>query len=421
MQFLNGIPKFVKIVEVGPRDGLQNEKNIVPTTAKIQLIHRLAFTGLSVIEPTSFVSPKRVLQDANVRWEKVLASQTQVDQIAPSYNQKIRGLAVDYPEGPGTSRFGVLMNSIDYQDWQSINPIPDGVLKIQILGPQLRNSRRAYSWMSELCLKKVDILRYRVERIEHICTLMFHEARIDFKKSYGQVLDLLKIYADPAFIRVLSLPCLHCFEFPQFDLVPTLEEYELMLRWPKSAGVYTYRGAYITVDKVAALIKWPSHQSTLVGNRNVKGWRLKLLEDHLSSLAEKEDWSAFNKTLALIVFGMTLFPFHADTVDHAAMDAFFAWDVHLRSLGPTIFADTLLSINFCHQKQGKTLRCCLTLLYVWGITHFYASSHMGTLPDPLRSFSKIPPSSSLHHGMESRGEALEHRSLLMDMPLVPSR
>lgn len=62
MQFMNGMPKFVKIVEVGPRDGLQNEKNIVPTSVKIELIHRLASSGLSVIEATSFVSPKWVPQ-----------------------------------------------------------------------------------------------------------------------------------------------------------------------------------------------------------------------------------------------------------------------------------------------------------------------------------------------------------------------
>lgn len=62
MQFLTGIPKFVKIVEVGPRDGLQNEKNIVPTDVKVELIHRLASCGLSVIEASSFVSPKWVPQ-----------------------------------------------------------------------------------------------------------------------------------------------------------------------------------------------------------------------------------------------------------------------------------------------------------------------------------------------------------------------
>ena len=49
-------------MEVGPRDGLQNEKDTVPTPVKIELIRRLAASGLSVVEATSFVSPKWVPQ-----------------------------------------------------------------------------------------------------------------------------------------------------------------------------------------------------------------------------------------------------------------------------------------------------------------------------------------------------------------------
>ena len=59
------IPKRVKMVEVGPRDGLQNEATIVPTDVKIELINRLSATGLSAIEVTSFVSPKWVPQMAD--------------------------------------------------------------------------------------------------------------------------------------------------------------------------------------------------------------------------------------------------------------------------------------------------------------------------------------------------------------------
>ncbi len=55
----------VRIVEVGPRDGLQNEKQIVPTDTKLELIARLADAGLRDIEATSFVSPKRVPQMAD--------------------------------------------------------------------------------------------------------------------------------------------------------------------------------------------------------------------------------------------------------------------------------------------------------------------------------------------------------------------
>src|SRR3990167_8158528 len=56
------LPKKVKIVEVGPRDGLQNESKIIPTDIKIDFINRLSETGLTVIEATSFVSPKWIPQ-----------------------------------------------------------------------------------------------------------------------------------------------------------------------------------------------------------------------------------------------------------------------------------------------------------------------------------------------------------------------
>ncbi|KAK4186124.1 3-hydroxy-3-isohexenylglutaryl-coa/hydroxy-methylglutaryl-CoA lyase [Podospora australis] len=55
----------VKLVEVGPRDGLQNEKTVIPLQTKIELIERLAKTGLSWIEAGSFVSPKWVPQMDN--------------------------------------------------------------------------------------------------------------------------------------------------------------------------------------------------------------------------------------------------------------------------------------------------------------------------------------------------------------------
>lgn len=58
-------PRAVRIVEVGPRDGLQNEKNTVPLAAKIELIGDLANTGLRSIEVGSFVSPKWVPQMAD--------------------------------------------------------------------------------------------------------------------------------------------------------------------------------------------------------------------------------------------------------------------------------------------------------------------------------------------------------------------
>eukprot|EP00871_Galdieria_phlegrea_P003282 jgi/Galph1/3955/GphlegSOOS_G2595.1 len=61
-EWRNSLPSKVRIVEVGPRDGLQNEKNFVPTKDKITLIDKLTNAGLKTIEVTSFISPKWVPQ-----------------------------------------------------------------------------------------------------------------------------------------------------------------------------------------------------------------------------------------------------------------------------------------------------------------------------------------------------------------------
>src|SRR5690606_19191707 len=59
------LPNKVRLFEVGPRDGLQNEKEIVPVEVKVGLIDRLTDAGLPAIEATSFVSPKWVPQLAD--------------------------------------------------------------------------------------------------------------------------------------------------------------------------------------------------------------------------------------------------------------------------------------------------------------------------------------------------------------------
>lgn len=59
---LPALPRSVRVVEVGPRDGLQNEKALIPTEQKIRFIEMLAEAGLPVVEATSFVSPRAVPQ-----------------------------------------------------------------------------------------------------------------------------------------------------------------------------------------------------------------------------------------------------------------------------------------------------------------------------------------------------------------------
>ncbi|MBX3689616.1 hydroxymethylglutaryl-CoA lyase [Dokdonella sp.] len=73
------LPTSVRIVEVGARDGLQNEKTIIPAATKIELIDRLSASGLRTIEATSFVSPKWVPQLADAA--EVFAGITRRDGV----------------------------------------------------------------------------------------------------------------------------------------------------------------------------------------------------------------------------------------------------------------------------------------------------------------------------------------------------
>lgn len=91
MALLSGLPTNVKVVEVGPRDGLQNEKTMVATTTKVELINRLNDAGLSVIEATAFVSPKWVPQMADA--SEVMAKITRKSGVTyPVLAPNIKGL-----------------------------------------------------------------------------------------------------------------------------------------------------------------------------------------------------------------------------------------------------------------------------------------------------------------------------------------
>jgi hydroxymethylglutaryl-CoA lyase len=92
---LLNLPRSVRIVEVGPRDGLQNEKAQIPTAQKIQFIEMLADAGLPVVEATSFVSPRAIPQlgDAHeVMKNLTRRSQTAYPVLVPNMKGMERAL-----------------------------------------------------------------------------------------------------------------------------------------------------------------------------------------------------------------------------------------------------------------------------------------------------------------------------------------
>lgn len=85
------LPKHVMIKEVGPRDGLQNEKTHITTVDKIQLVNLLSQTGLTYIEVTSFVHPKWIPQLADAV-EVLQAIKRQKDITYAALVPNMRGL-----------------------------------------------------------------------------------------------------------------------------------------------------------------------------------------------------------------------------------------------------------------------------------------------------------------------------------------
>ena len=92
-------PTKVKLVDVGPRDGLQNEKEPVPAAVKIALVHRLQDAGLKEIEVTSFVSPKWIPQMAD-NAQVMAAIQRRPDVRYSVLTPNLKGFEAALPSRP---------------------------------------------------------------------------------------------------------------------------------------------------------------------------------------------------------------------------------------------------------------------------------------------------------------------------------
>ncbi|MEU9706591.1 hydroxymethylglutaryl-CoA lyase [Streptomyces sp. NPDC047981] len=92
----SGLPARVRIHEVGPRDGLQNEKSVVPTEVKAEFVRRLAAAGLSTVEATSFVHPKWVpqLADAEALFPQLQGVPARLPVLVPNERGLDRALAL---------------------------------------------------------------------------------------------------------------------------------------------------------------------------------------------------------------------------------------------------------------------------------------------------------------------------------------
>ncbi|RDX93007.1 hypothetical protein CR513_24786, partial [Mucuna pruriens] len=117
-------------------------------------------------------------------------------------------------------------------------------------------------------------------------------------------------------------------------------------------------------------------------NELIKGLPKASLEERLLQLQREEDWTAFMDTFGLLIDGY---------IDLVAADAFLAKQDRGETPIIVVLANTYYSLNYYFEKNGKGLRCCTFLLYLWMTTHFFHSKKRTTCPIEDHHWSCIRP------------------------------
>ncbi|XP_050915653.1 uncharacterized protein LOC127130729 [Lathyrus oleraceus] len=192
----------------------------------------------------------------------------------------------------------------------------------------------------------------------------------DFKTSYGNLLGILNTEVNTTVVHTLVQfydPPLRCFTFQDYQLAPTLEEYSHILGIRIKNQVPYVRTKELLKYQVLAEalhIGKKEVELNLKHKGGIHGFTLMFLVDKSIAFAEAGSWMNFNANLALLIYGIVLFPNMEEFVDLAAIHIFLTQN-HV----PTLLADTYYSIHVRTQKKKGTIACCTYLLYRWFISH----------------------------------------------------
>ena len=141
------LPADVKLYEVGPRDGLQNEARLIPTTDKVALIDALSSTGLAAIEVTSFVNPKWIPQLADaVDVAKGITRKPGVAYSALVPNRQ----GLDGAERAGMREIAVFLSASETHNKKNVNKTIAATLEAfkETVPPALEKGMRVRAYVS---------------------------------------------------------------------------------------------------------------------------------------------------------------------------------------------------------------------------------------------------------------------------------
>ncbi|KAH1221779.1 hypothetical protein GmHk_12G035117 [Glycine max] len=164
----------------------------------------------------------------------------------------------------------------------------------------------------------------------------------------------------------------HASREPRVALPP--KEFEEILGCPLGGGKpYLSSGCLPSLSKIATVVKDSARGlDRIKQTRNgIAGLPRRYLEDKARGMANQGDWVPFMDVLALLIFGVVLFPNVDGLVDLAAIDAFLAYHHSKESPVVAVLADLFDTFDRRCEKSSARIICCLPALCVWLVSHLF--------------------------------------------------
>ncbi|XP_012572843.1 uncharacterized protein [Cicer arietinum] len=225
------------------------------------------------------------------------------------------------------------------------------------------------------------VLKPDVNNIKNLARKLKKVQRVIFMGKFGKILDLLEVNVQVDALTALAQfydPPFRCFTFKDFQLAPTLEEFERIMGYPmKGSKPYQYMEHYPSLKTIAETFDIPIKEieDNRTNKDNLIGFPIKYLEEKSVNLARDGKWDTFMDVLALIIYGIVLFPTIKDFVDFMAIDVFLAYKHRGENLVPAVLADIYCTLDFHHEKEGGLIYCCSQILYFWFVKHIFQDMH----------------------------------------------
>jgi len=233
---------------------------------------------------------------------------------------------------------------------------------------------------------QVKVKGLDVTSLKELGQLMGPLQRQAFRKVYEKTAAEVFTEAVVSLAQYYDHP-LRCFTFGDFQMVPIVEEFEEILGCPLGGRKpYLFSGFLPSLSTIAAVVGDSAKElDRMKQTRNgVVGLPRKYFEGKARDMASQEKWGPFADILALLIFGVVLFPNVDGLVDLAAIDAFLAYHHSKESPVVAILEDLFDTFDRRCEKNSARIVCCLPALCVWLVSHLFKQDIRH--PCPLQSY-----------------------------------